>query len=61
VVEPKMVLAPGAPIGKLQVRVVPGIAASMQFGGPELNVGSANDDVFVIVGVTLAMVLKLSG
>jgi len=59
--DPKRTSAPGAPIGNVHVRVVPGKVPSMQFGGPELNVGNANDDVFVIVGVTFAIVLKLSG
>ena len=33
----------------------------MQFGGPELNVGKPNVDVFVIVGVTLEIVVKARG
>ena len=58
----RRVAAPGTPVPKVQLvlRVVPD-NPGRQFGGPKLNVGNANDDVFVIVGVTLAIVVKLSG
>ena len=42
-------------------RVIAGRAVGKQFGGPKLKDGNANDDVFVIVGVTLAMAVKASG
>ena len=53
--------APGIPVGKLHDRVIAGRAVGKQFGGPKLKDGNANDDVFVIVGVTLAMAVKASG